>query len=127
MKGLSERLEDAIHGCRYLDAAIYEALGFRVKRHPEQTTNRYGGTRYGRSWAFLRDSRWEAMRHLTTSIDDAASLVPDGWTWFGTNLGEDGQPQACVTDADHVDHVGNAATPALALCSAAVRAGARGA
>lgn len=63
-------------------------------------------------------------------LDAAMTLVPNWfggfqWAWFVTSCGEDDQPQACVTappENGSADYVANAATPALALCAAALRA-----
>lgn len=58
----------------------------------------------------------------TASLDTAISLWPKGWTW---TLGEnaDGWEVLATTDGGgRVVHVPDAATPAIALCAAALRA-----
>lgn len=63
---------------------------------------------------------------FTTSIDAALMLVPEGWAWMaGCAAGETFFATLSPTDesgieADMIDT--NAATPALALCAAALRA-----
>lgn len=62
-----------------------------------------------------------SARFCTASLDAAASLVPEGWSWRIASYGE---------AATYENETGNsteacAATPALALCAAALRAMAR--
>lgn len=67
---------------------------------------------------------WRLLPNYTASIDAAATLVPENAGWCisvnGRVMGKAIQPQA------HVLHNGSkfisAATPALALCAAALRA-----
>lgn len=47
---LAARLRRAKHGSRDLDADVFEALGWRVKRAPE--------TPRGVGWRYFKDSRW---------------------------------------------------------------------
>lgn len=68
--------------------------------------------------------KWLALRY-TASIDAAMTLVPEGYDWSLDNFdGEFGKPSAWVharrSAAEIVPVTG--ATPALALCSAALRA-----
>lgn len=74
----------------------------------------------------LRD-KWN-VPHFTASIDAALTLVPDGWKWSLHSADHAGPPCAyCVPNMGRlpwpvwVDDV-YAATPALALCAAALRA-----
>lgn len=66
--------------------------------------------------------------HYTTSLDAAATLVPKDWRWLirsDSDKADDLKPFARVSDAplDTDKHFyGRAATPALALCVAALRA-----
>lgn len=84
----------------------------------------------GPSFALERDI-YEALgvpltRPYTANIDAALMLVPKGWAWMaGCDAGETFFATLCPTDesgieADMIDT--NAATPALALCAAALRA-----
>lgn len=113
-------------GNRNLDADVYEAVGFRVKRTPE---HRVIG-KIGRTWAYLSDSRWIAMGHVTTDLTDAVrlcrSLVPNVH-WTVSNRA-DSDPETCFAELlpnpDRVNfgHVETARTPELALCACIVSA-----
>lgn len=122
---LIERLKAANDGSRELDADIYEAMGFEVKRRAEWQ----GGRRFSRSYAFLRDSRWEAMAHLTTSLDDgmrlAASFNPAGAPYITLSTG--GENTASVSFRPRENGFASAATLPLALCIAILLASEQGA
>jgi hypothetical protein len=92
-----------------------------------------------RALGLVKETR--AMRRYTASLDAAMTLMPGGW-WLGAVSQADpemvnGQPYACVVanESEEVDRgygeppdydravvEANAATPALALCAAALRA-----
>ena len=58
----------------------------------------------------------------TSSLDAAMTLVPDGWTLFHLDGPFNNGPcHATVANGDFAE--GEAETPALALCAAALRAG----
>lgn len=66
-------------------------------------------------------------RAFTAKLDDAVSLVPDGWYWrCGHGTLYAGWAHLNRIHPDHCDYEdetnGKAATPALALCAAALRA-----
>ncbi len=62
------------------------------------------------------------VRHYTSSIEAAMMLVPEGMGWM-TRWPFDGPPTNAYVSGRDTDHVnGKAATPALALCAAALRA-----
>lgn len=95
-------------GDRELDADIYEALGFAVKRSGR-----------GFAWRYFSQSRGLAMRNYTGSIEDALTLAPD-WvnSWKLASYAN------CATaEISGVDDCagGEARTPALAICVAALR------
>lgn len=117
MEDLIKALEGAEGGSRELDADIYEALGFEVKRRAEWL----GGRRFTRAYAFLRDSRWEAMGHLTTSVDDAMRLIRRPGDWWRIDQTGARQFQAVISSKGESNHA-FCATPALALCAALLRA-----
>jgi len=80
-----------------------------------------------------RDDAWVKMNalrvpHFTASLDAALSLVPEGMRWCVDTC--DGRPR-CFVEPPHPypgqPWWGNASTPALALCAAALRARAGGA
>lgn len=81
LQALIERVEKATGPDRELDADIYEALGYEVKRRSERVEE---GWRVRRTvdWRYLDGSRWLAMDYLTASVDaDLALLerVLPGW------------------------------------------------
>ena len=131
---LSDQVEAATGADRELDALIYLALHLPDwrKGSPWKKTN---------GW-FKPDCATDAMAFFfhdgmgshktapayTASIDAALMLVPEGWSW---SLGEQrgvGKFRGWLNDHNtpdglavrHVD--ADAATPALALCAAALRA-----
>ena len=59
-----------------------------------------------------------------TSLDAAMTLVPEGWDWCAETFGEDGAHGKVWRHGWHDDTVihSNAATPALALTAASLRA-----
>lgn len=76
----------------------------------------------------------DCIPHITGSLDGAASLIPDGAHFDIRSDGRDGddEPYAFVHQRHWSGHTifktsgsANAATPALALCAAALRARAR--
>jgi hypothetical protein len=71
---------------RDLDAAIYEALGWRVERMPISRRRISWRTRSPVSTA------WLGLPSPTSDVTDAASLVPHGWDW-GAGV-TDAQPRA---------------------------------
>lgn len=123
LRNLADRIEQSFGG-RDLDADIYAAFGFEVKRAPEG--------RNGISWRYFeRDgSHWLALQHLTTSIDECARFIVKrrpGWAWSVSNIGPNDEPHACLTldDPGCTDIEGTAATPAIALAAALCRAEAK--
>jgi hypothetical protein len=104
---LAERCEAATGPDRELDCAIAVALG----RTDE------GGSGFHRT--FPDDSVFEQVRALlfTASLDAAMTLVPEGAVWSVGNFGFDEKPMSTVGEIEV-----NAATPALALCAAALKA-----
>ena len=141
VSGLIERIERSGGPDRDLDAAIYhDLLGFCRHAKKERTgaqsdtgfdcmdcgadswgnKSRKGGYPVGQG---LHDS---APRY-TASLDDAVTLVPDGWYWrAGHGVLWPGWAHLNVKHPDHCDygdeHTAHAETPALALCAAALKA-----
>ncbi len=70
----------------------------------------------------------ENLPHYTTSVDDALTLVPEGWVWIvQTDYELPGRAGIYCADPDGTDNLpvnftADAATPALALCVAALKA-----
>lgn len=67
----------------------------------------------------------DIVPHYTTSIDAALSLVPEGWSWFVGKLRREsanpGSAQLLNAKAEPPEYRECAATPALALCIAALK------
>ena len=122
---LIEQLERATEGSRELDVAItracYPAL---IQQHASY---------------YLADIRVD-IQPYTTSLDAALTLVPEGWAW---NVSSNNVATICRNWDDdsapvfwsqrptrrHVawsEHKGTVATPALALCIAALKAQEKG-
>lgn len=96
------------------------------------------GVLYGWTWPLLGASSAEYEQvgspSYTALIDAALTLVPEGWNWMAGNRNqpvarayvENGAPSFTGIgqrqNPDRVWHEVVAATPALALCSAALRA-----
>lgn len=122
LRDLIDRVERATWPDRYLDAAIHSAilseLDFAVHVRPAPSRNgrvivHYQGGTHG-----TRQSPC-----YTLSIDSAKTLVPEGHSF---NLGNDVRPWAHVwfdvPAYDGKPYEGRAATPALALVAASLRA-----
>ena len=104
---LAERVERAEWADLDLDRAVVEAIGWRFPNEGFATTP---------------DGRVVLRSHVpryTSSLDAAASLVPDGWDWerYRSPTG-----MAMMVFRDGIGCHGHAATPALALTAAALRA-----
>lgn len=118
---LAERCETIRKPDRALDADIYEALGFAVRRKPAHLVSRrapVGGI-------YQQGSLWKALGTVSANIDVAVGLLrqkaPD-WNWsIQCLIGEDTAAfQALVAECS-----GNGALGSLALCAAMLRAFAR--
>lgn len=113
---LAARVEQAQGPDRELDAEIARAIGWK-----ESLSGRWWKPPGGDDWNFV-------LPPFTASLDAALTLVPEGWI-FAVHSGDDrGPPVAyCVPNMGRlpwphwVDDI-NAATPALALTAAALRA-----
>lgn len=106
---LAERVEKAEGPDRGLDALIKEAVG--------------DAWDYAADWG-SRENYAPVAKAYSASLDAAMTLVPEGHVW---TLYSDGCAGVAPRrdDDDLADASTWAATPALALCSAALRARAR--
>lgn len=125
MTDIIERLEAVTCDVDTLDEAIATFIGLK---HRSRRDSR--GRSKGREWFLDSHSgieTWGRCPPYTTSIDAALTLVPEGWQWNIDNgihcedaahawLGNN-SPQEIVPGTS-----GDAATPALALCIAALKA-----
>lgn len=110
LEALASRVEAAEAGSFDLDKAILAALGYTWR-----------GMAY---WYHDDTHTWPGSVTLTRSIDAALQLVPEGWDWLREAW--DTMTVYPERDRDSIDHdrdcTGKAATPALAICAAALRA-----
>ena len=122
LAGRCEKLEGP---CRETDAEITRGIMPELKLH-----------RIGRDW-FCEASVYSGpvdITGYTASIDAAMSLVPEGWNWMTGNRDlplarayvNNGQPHftgmAARKNPANIWHAVVAATPAIALTAAALRA-----
>lgn len=118
---LAARCETIGKPDRALDADIYEALGYTVRRKPKHLVNR----RTPAGGIYQQGSLWKALGTVSANIDVAVGLLrqkaPD-WRWsLQCAAGEDSAAfQALVAECSASGAVG-----ALALCAAMLRAFAR--
>ena len=110
---LSERVEKVGEGSRELDAEI--------------ATELFLPWDYAADWGSRGHDKPTAYPY-TTSLDAARTLVPDGWSWSLGEMRGISKWRGWMNDHNtpdglavvHVD--ADAATPALALCAAALKA-----
>lgn len=115
LAALIERLEKAEAGSRELDAEIGAWLEANAGDDHGPGSN-YHQSRQ-KTWMGVKGWEW---RRWSTSIDAALTLVPDGRKWtVGCRLGPQG---GYVTTLSEMKQCWYGATPALALCIAALRA-----
>jgi hypothetical protein len=116
---LAERCEHAAGPDRELDAEISVAVG----RHETHVERRSDGTTKLLPWRGDGTGSYNIdCRRYTASLDAAVTLAPDGWRWWINS-----SPFArcwLVANDRIVDKAQSekCATPALALCAAALRA-----
>ena len=144
LNDLAERCEEAMGPDRELDCAILVAIDWRYDDWEEgERTAREMAERHGLSWLVSRsvegyNSTWRHLPRLTASLDAAMTLVPEGWRmaalcerepWFCRLETVDFDSVTWGKGSDWItnivagqDTTAKAATPALALCAAALRA-----
>ena len=111
MDSLIERIEAATEGTLDLDREILAALGYTWR-----------GMGYWKD-SGVTSEMWKDTSLLTRSLDGAARLVPEGWCWHLGWLEANGEAIARLFRADSKrEPISSAATPALALCAAALKA-----
>lgn len=116
LDALIARLEAATEGSETLNEIIAVDLGYVYLPGD-------GFTMYQASW--MKDNEKVALPDWTRSLDAALSLVPEGWIWDVTSTGA----AWVMTDQSAAERLGedlhlmaSGATPALALCIAALKA-----
>lgn len=112
MTDLATRIEQAGEGNRELDRLVAVSL---LMDGP------WGAYETASDW--LKAAEQWNIPHYTTSIDAAATLVPVGYAWLRKSPGAMTVYKVPTDDKEWAQHIdGTAATPALALCAAAIRA-----
>ena len=121
---LAARVEAATGPDRELDADISAAIGT-----PVRSRRTAGGKNKGREWFVDSHGGVETWSHhpvdYTASIDAALSLLPEGRGWsihYPSVPDSDNLPSARVWGTLHRTTAACAATPALALTAAILRA-----
>ena len=122
---LIARLEVATAGSRELDIAVYEAIGWRRKQFSKTAPTWLCPPDDGKRIAI---EPFNLLPCVTTSIDAALTLVPENW-WAEIHARTDTPscvlhefPLPCRRVPSERPYVLVAATPALALCIAALKA-----
>ena len=131
MNDIIERLEAAEHGSRELDAEIHSRqLGadWYAKNQYEDGSGKW--LCYCTSLFIDSDRKHEQTKlppYYTESIDAAITLIPDG-LWWVLNSGvqhPNHRSLAQVSSKERtgpISHEAHGATPALSLCTAALKA-----
>lgn len=119
---LIERIEGAEGPSRELDAEIFIAVcwpDWRIQTDCEKFPEQVQSGRIQEP----NGCGWRNAPAYTASLDAAMSLVPEGWHWTVNDFGD--HASAYLINAAHEmarPHKQFQATPALALCAAALRA-----
>ena len=116
---LAERCERASGPDRELDAAIARAIGFGCVAQDPQAS--------GDGWIawtgpHFRSGPWERLKAYTASVDAAMALVPKGLMFELTTTGFKPGATVCGSSISDTHEGSYAATPALALTAACLRA-----
>lgn len=114
---LAERCEAAARPDRNLDADIYEALGFTVRRKPTHLV----GPRTPPGGIYQQGSLWKAIGRISAEIDVVVGVIrqkaPD-WNWSLQSVATEEQTyEALVAGCS-----GHGALASLALCAALLKA-----
>jgi len=121
---LAKRVEALDGPCRETDTLIAVAIRFAFEDIPDVTLS---ADEYGADWTVLatiggkKHTRFAAPRY-TASLDAAMTLVPEGYKWGAGNRDGTGTAWAWTGVTYDASAISNAATPALVLTAAALRA-----
>lgn len=118
---LADRCEKLTGPCRETDCLIFEA-GHRLLTPERRST--IDGEPTGEYFDLDGNQLPERAPRYTESLDATMTLKPEGYSFALGDLNEVNFPWACVTDPNGADYtcLEDAATPALALLSALLRA-----
>ncbi len=132
LEALAKRCEAVAGPNRDLDVAIAVAVDWRWDDWEEgEATARGQAEKHGLSWLVGRategmNSMWRNIPRVTASLDAAMALVPEGFDWI---IGRTNDGLTCHAEVGGRgdEFMRFAATPALALCAAALCAEVRAA
>ena len=116
MKSLLLKLEQAEQGSRELDVAIWHLVETRFQRSEIMV----GWSVVPRGNRTVKDDVFAPG--YTTSLDAAMTLVPEGMGWGCVSNCGDAPATASCGSRGGLPQGANAATPALALCIASLKA-----
>lgn len=115
---LAERCEASEKPDRELDAEIYEALGFTVRRKPARLVSK----RTPAGGIYQQGNFWKTLGTVSADIDVAVSLLREkapGWNWSLQCLVSE---EALLFQALVAECSGQGVVGSLALCAAMLRA-----
>lgn len=129
LKELISKVEGAVEGSRELDIEIMEAIGWRCPGWDTESdaTKALFPDRLGYNWFSDTSPGYHGdvtSNPFTTSLDAALTLVPGG-KWWVLNSGVQSGTSLCQLEGDDggwTTFKAHAATPALALCAACLKA-----
>jgi hypothetical protein len=116
---LIERIEAASGPCVGLDADIEHATG-RWSDHHFEAWVRW--QECGEAMNPPMSSVPASPNRYTASLDAAITLVPEGWNWLISKESNELALASIAAANSAVETMTTAATPALALCGAALKA-----
>ena len=119
---LAGRCERATGPDRELDAEIAKAVGYEVEWATIGPDHRREELVQVRTYPGELSPTSRNLRRYTASIDAAMTLVPEGYFWTGGTHPEFGAAMVVTNDPDSELNASKAATPALALAAAALKA-----
>lgn len=130
MNDLIERIEAASGPDREIDREIMLSSGYRYEQR--DIGCRYEDGSVALDWVYveIKTDKWRSTHPLsfTSSIDAALTLVPEGFEWSleyqaGHHVSSDGECMVAIAKLGDPcrDWESTSATPALALCAAALK------
>ena len=118
---LAERCEEASKPDRMLDAEIYEALGYTVRRKPTNLVSR----RAPAGGIYQQGSLWKTLGTVSGDIEVAVGLLRQKAPEWGWSLQCMTGENTAAFQALVAECTGNGVMGSLALCAAMLRAFAR--
>lgn len=129
LEALAARIEAASGPDRELDAEIYNAVPVEAGRKAERLPMEQWGDRFDDGWRTMladREDKYpEKLKRYTASLDAAMTLVPEGWMQFDVDATAPDLGIDWTLHRHGIEVKATAATPALALTAATLRARAK--